>query len=42
MIDGGLRPEHVGKFEQHPAGFCVDLDVAEKLRLGVLGPQALD
>ena len=32
MFDGGLRAEHVGVFEEHPAGVRIDLDIAHQFR----------
>ena len=37
MVDGGLRAEHVGKFEEHPAGLRIDLDVAQEFGAGAFG-----
>ena len=37
MIDGGLGSEHIGKFQKHPAGIGIDLDITQEFRFGVFG-----
>ena len=32
MLDGGLVAEHVGVFEEHPAGMRIDFDIGHQRR----------
>src|SRR5439155_16548463 len=42
MVDGGLRAEHLWKFQEHSSGLGIHLDIAYELGLGALRLEVFD